>query len=282
MLVGMNTLVIGGTGKTGSRVAQRMQALGLPVWIASRSSRTRFDWNDATTWPAALDGIDQAYVTFQPDIGLPGAHEIIGAFAERSVSAGTRRLVLLSGRGEYGAHRAEAALQASGADWTVLRSAFFMQNFSEADWRHEIAAGQLTMVGHTAGEPFVDADDLAEVAVVTLTDPRHIGQTYELTGPRLLTFQDVAAEIGQRTGRPITYIELGVEEYATHLTATSLPAEVARGMAHLFAEVLDGRNAHLTTDIASVLGRQPRDFADFTATAASAWRAATRRQRTDS
>ena len=274
MLVGMNTLVIGGTGKTGSRVAQRMQALGLPVRIGSRSSHTRFDWTDATTWPAALEGIEQAYVTFQPDLGLPGAQEVVGAFAELAVSAGTRRLVLLSGRGEAGARRAEAALRASGADWTVLRSAFFMQNFSEAEWRHEIAAGQLTMVGHRVGEPFVDADDLAEVAVATLTDPRHVGHTYELTGPRLLTFRDVAAEIGQRTGRPIAYIELGVGEYAAHLTAAGLPAEVARGMAHLFAEVLDGRNAHLSTDIADVLGRQPRDFADFTATAATAWQAA--------
>lgn len=267
----MTTLVIGGTGKTGSRVAARLRAKNLPVRIGTRHSEIRFDWSDPTTWPACLDGVEQTYITFYPDIALPGGDEKIGAFAEQAVAAGVRRLVLLSGRGEEQARRAEAAFRASGADWTVLRSAFFMQNFSEAAYRDEIVAGRLTMISHSAGEPFIDADDIAAVAVTTLTDPRHIGCTYELTGPRLLTFGAAAAAISDIVGRPIEYRELDLDTYAEYLTNWGMPEDEAFGLAHVFAEALDGRNAYVTTDVAQVLRREPRDFTAYVTSVADTW-----------
>ena len=259
----MTILITGGTGKTGSRVAHRLNALGRPVRAVSRHSEPRFDWLDDSTWEGALSGCTSAYLTFQPDIGLPGADAILGAFSRRAVALGCTRLVLLSGRGEDAARRAETAFIAAGSEWTILRSAFFFQNFTEAFWAEEIATGSLTMVESSVSEPFIDCDDLAEVAVAALLDPAHIGRIYELTGPRLITFRDIAAEIGDAYGRPVTYQELPVEDYIAALVSAGLPQDAATGLAYVFDEVLDGRNAHLERGVHDVLGRAARDFKDF-------------------
>jgi uncharacterized protein YbjT (DUF2867 family) len=259
----MTILITGGTGKTGSRVAHRLNALGHSFRAVSRHREPRFDWHDDSTWEGALTGCASAYVTFQPDIGLPGADAVIGAFAGRAVALGCTRLVLLSGRGEDGARQAEAAFIAAGVEWTILRSAFFFQNFTESFWAEEIAAGSLTMVESTVGEPFVDADDIADVAVATLLDPAHVGRIYELTGPRLISFRDIAHEIGAASGRPVAYQQLPVEDYVAALVSAGLPREDATGLAYLFDEVLDGRNAHVESGVNDVLGREGRDFASF-------------------
>ena len=259
----MTTLITGGTGKTGSRVAHRLDARGHSIRAVTRHSEPRFDWYDESTWDGALVGCTSAYVTFQPDIGVPGADVVLGAFARRAVGLGCTRLVLLSGRGEESTRDAEAAFIASGADWTILRSAFFFQNFTEAFWAEEIATGSLTMVEHTVSEPFVDADDLADVAVATLLDPAHVGRIHELTGPRLITFRDAADEIGTAYGRHVEYRQLPLADYVAALVSTGLPEEEATGLAYVFDEVLDGRNAHLESGVKDVLGREGRDFSTF-------------------
>src|SRR3954469_13431460 len=250
----MTILITGGSGKTGSRVARRLTALGRPVRAVSRRSEPRFDWHDDSTWRDAVTGCSSAYLTFQPDVGLPGADAIIGAFTRRAVDLGCTRLVLLSGRGEDGARRAETAFIEAGADWTILRSAFFFQNFSESFWAEEIAAGSLTMVESSVGEPFVDADDLADVAVATLLQPTHSGRIHELTGPRLITFGEVAAEISTASGRPVTFRQLPVDDYVTALVSAGLAKEDTVGLAPPFDDVLDGRNARLESGIMDVLG----------------------------
>jgi uncharacterized protein YbjT (DUF2867 family) len=257
----MKILVTGGTGKTGSRVQKLLTDAGHPVRGATRHSSPPFDWHDPSTWDQVLEGCTAAYLTFQPDLGLPGADEIVAAFARRAVAHGCRRLVLLSGRGEEGARRSEAALVESGADATILRSAFFMQNFTESFFAEEIAQGSLTMVAGAA-EPFVDADDIAEVAVATLLDPSYVGSVLELTGPDLLTFEQVADRFSA-PGRPVAHRELATEAYVSELMGAGLPEGDATGLAHLFEEVLDGRNAHVEDDVSSVLGRPPRDFDAF-------------------
>jgi uncharacterized protein YbjT (DUF2867 family) len=259
----MTTLITGGTGKTGRRVAQTLSDLGHPIRVVNRHSDPRFDWRDPDTWDRVLADCDAAYVTFQPDIGLPGADEIVSAFARTAVGAGCRRLVLLSGRGEESSRRAESALAESGADWTILRSAFFMQNFTESIFAEEIAHGSLTMVEHSAREPFIDADDIAAVAVASLLDPAQVGRIHELTGPALLSFAQVAAEMGQIDGREVAYRELPVDSYVAELVGAGLPEEDAAGLAHVFQEVLDGRNEHVDDGVRSVLGREPRSFGEF-------------------
>jgi uncharacterized protein YbjT (DUF2867 family) len=267
------TLVLGGTGKTGRRVVQRLQALGRPVRIGTPSATPPFDWTDAATWPAALDGVGSVYVTYYPDVAVPGAAEAVGAFADLAVERGVRRLVLLSGRGEEGARRGEQALQASGADWTIVRSAFMDQNFDEGFFLEPVRAGEVAFLAAPAlAEPFIDADDIADVAVAALTDDRHIGQLYEVTGPRLLTGAEAFAEVGRAAGRPIRYLPVSLEEYAALLTDNQVPAEVVKMLTEVFTElteVLDGRNTYLSDGVQRALDRPPRDFSDYARAAAA-------------
>ena len=262
------TLVIGASGKTGRRVADRLIATGSRVRPASRSGETRFDWNDEATWAPALAGVGAVYITYYPDLAFPGAADLVGSFADMAVANGVRRLVLLSGRGEEGARQAELRVQQSGADWTIVRCAFFNQNFSET-FVDAVRYGTLAMPGGDTGEPFLDADDIADVAAAALTDDRHIGELYELTGPRLLTLADAAAELSSAIGREVRYLPVSSEAYAAELVTHGLPKEEAVPIAELIAEVLDGRNSHVTDGVQRALGRPPRDFADYARDAAA-------------
>jgi uncharacterized protein YbjT (DUF2867 family) len=162
--------------------------------------------------------------------------------ADLAVTTGARRLVLLSGRGEDGALRGEQAVRDSGADWTIIRSAFMAQNFNEGFFLEPLRAGEVAFpAADDLAEPFIDADDIAEVAV--LTDDRHIGQLYEVTGPRLLTWADAVAEVAAAAGRPIRYLPVSLEDYASLLIEQEIPADFVKLLTGLFAEVLDGRNA---------------------------------------
>jgi len=267
-------LVIGASGKTGRRVTDRLIAAGRRVRPVSRSTDPRFDWQDDTTWAGALDGVDAAYITYFPDLALPGAAETIDAFARLAVARGVRRLVLLSGRGEAGAQKAERYLQESGADWTVVRCAFFSQNFDE-NFADSVRHGVVAMPAGDTAEPFVDADDIADVVVAALTDDRHIGQLYELTGPRLMTLAQAADELGAAMGRKVRYVPVTAEEFGAELGTHGIPEQAATHLAELLTEVLDGRNAHLTDGVQRALGRAPRDFADYArdTAATGAWNA---------
>jgi uncharacterized protein YbjT (DUF2867 family) len=265
---GNATLVLGGTGKTGRRVVERLRARGLPSRVGSRSGEPPFDWGDRATWARALDGVGSVYVSHYADLA-PGAAETIGAFAEQSVASGVPRLVLLSGRGEREAELAEQAVRDSGAELTILRSTWFNQNFSENYFRDLVLEGEVALPAGDTREPFVDAEDIADVAVAALLDDRHIGQLYELTGPRLLSFAEAVAEIADATGREIRYVPISLEAFASAFQAQGVPADVVVLLTYLFGEVLDGRNARLTDGVQRALGRQPRDFRDYAREAAA-------------
>ncbi|MEK1850571.1 MAG: NAD(P)H-binding protein [Phyllobacterium sp.] len=256
-------LVIGGTGKTGRRVAERLTALGVPVRIGSRNATPAFDWEKPETWTTALEGISAAYITYYPDLAVPGAAEAVGDLARLAVRKGVKRLVLLSGRGEPEAQRAEQMLQASGADWTIVRASWFMQNFSESMLLGPILAGEMALPVSSVREPFIHADDIADVVTASLTDDRHIGQLYEVTGPRMLTFAEAAGEIATATGRAIDYRTITPEEFIQGLEQEQVPADIAALVNELFTVVLDGRNEYVTDGVQKALGRKPRDFADY-------------------
>jgi uncharacterized protein YbjT (DUF2867 family) len=264
------TLILGGTGKTGRRVAERLIARGLPVRIGSRSATPAFRWEDPQTWSAALlDGVGAVYLAYYPDLAMPGAAAQIGGFAEVAVRRGVRRIVLLSGRGEDGVLASEDAARRSGAELTILRAAMMSQNFSEAFLIDGVLGGEVAFpAGHVA-EPFVDADDIADVALAALTGDGHAGATYQLTGPRLVTFAEATAEIATALGRPIAYRPLAVEDYAAALGA-HMPAEDAAFFAGLFGDLFDGHNAHLSDDVERVLGRPARDLRAYVHAAAGA------------
>jgi len=258
-----HVLVVGGTGKTGRRVAERLERLGIDVRIGSRSARPSFGWNDPSTWAAAVDGIDAAYLSYYPDVSFPDAAAAVGAFARQAAAAGVRRLVLLSGRGEPEAEPAERSVQEAGVEWTVLRCAWFAQNFSEHFLLQPVLDGVIALPAGDITEPFLDVDDVADVAVAALTEGGHHGQVYELTGPRLLGFADIAAELSRATGRRIDYVSVTPEQYAAAAAAAGVPAEEIEPLTELFTRVLDGHNAYLTSDVQKVLGRPARDFADY-------------------
>lgn len=258
-------LVTAATGKTGRRVADRLAARGVDVRAGSRKGEVRFDWEDADSWGPALAGADAAYVAFYPDLAAPGAVEAMRAFGQVAKEQGVRRLVLLSGRGEPDAVAAEEALRGAwgAAGLTVVRASFFAQNFSEGAMAEGVAAGEIAFPGGQTREPWVDADDLADVIAATLTEDGHAGQVYEVTGPRLLTFAEVATEIGRAAGHEVRYVPVTVPEYAAALQQYGLPAPEAEWLADLFGMLLDGHNASTTDTVRGVLGREPRDFTAF-------------------
>jgi uncharacterized protein YbjT (DUF2867 family) len=263
------TLVLGGTGKTGRRVVERLGGRDVPVRVGSRSGEPPFDWEDKATWEPALRDVESVYVSYYPDLAVPGAVEAVRSLAELAVENGVRRLVLLSGRGEPEAERAEAAVRDSGADLTILRSTWFMQNFSEDYMLEHVLSGEIRLPAGDVPTPFLDVDDIADVAVAALTDDRHAGQLYELTGPRSLTFAEAAAEIAEATGREIRYVPVSLEEHAAEAAEHGVPAEVVELLTYLFDEVVDGRNANTTDAVRRALGREPRDFKDYAREAAA-------------
>jgi uncharacterized protein YbjT (DUF2867 family) len=256
-------LVLGGTGKTGRRIVDRLRAREIAVRVGSRSAEPPFDWEDRSTWARALEGTAAIYVSYSPDLAVPGAPEAVRALTEQAVAGGVQRAVLLSGRGEEEAQRAEEVVQEAGIDWTVVRCSWFAQNFSEAYLLDPILAGEVALAAGDVPEPFVDVEDIADVAVAALTEDGHANRVYELTGPRLLTFADAVAEIAEATGREIGYIPVTIDEYAAALAEYDLLDDVVWLIRYLFTEVLDGRNASLSDGVQRALGREPRDFSEY-------------------
>ncbi|MEM9907678.1 MAG: NAD(P)H-binding protein [Cyanobacteria bacterium P01_D01_bin.44] len=257
------TLVLGGTGKTGRRIVAALEAKGMPTRIGSRSASPAFDWHHAVGWDACLQDVEAVYINYAPDLAMPGATDAIQAFVARAKHHGVKRLVLLSGRGEAEAQACERIVQESGVDWTIVRASWFNQNFSEGAFVEMVMAGQITLPAGDIPEPFVDVDDIAEVAVAALTEPGHAGEVYEVTGPRLMTFADIAIALSDATGREIAYVQVPHEAFVAGVKESGAPKEVVWMLDYLFTTVLDGRNAHLTDGIQRALGRPPKDFADY-------------------
>ena len=261
-------LVIGSTGKTGKRVADQLERRGIAVRRGSRSSDTPFDWEDRQTWAPAMAGVDKIYITYYPDLAVPGSVDAVRGLTELAKEAGVRHVVLLSGRNEAEAERAEDVVKASGLSWTIVRCAFFSQNFDEGAWLDEVLAGAVSLPVDDAQEPFVDVDDIADVVVAALTDDRHVGRLYELTGPRLLSFGDAVAEIGKAAGRDIAFVSVPIDEYTAMLSEHGLPQDFIWLLNHLFTDVL-GSKAQLADGVQRALGREPKDFADYAREAAA-------------
>lgn len=269
-------LVLGATGKTGRRIVSSLEQLGVPVRRGSRLASPAFDWHNTATWAACLEGVTRLYINYAPDLAMPGAADAIRELICQARAAGVRHLVLLSGRGEEEAQACERLVQESGIDWTIVRASWFNQNFSEGAFVEMVQAGQIVLPEVATPEPFVDVDDIAEVAVAALTQPGHTGEVYEVTGPRLLTFAEVAQELSAATGRTIEYVPVPHETFVQGVTDSGAPQDVVWMLDYLFATVLDGRNAHLKDGVQRALKREPRDFSEYARTIAATglWSAA--------
>ncbi len=261
-------LVLGATGKTGKRVVSRLQKMNLPVRMGSRNATPAFNWEDASTWDATLKNVQKVYISFQPDVAVPGAAETLQQFVQKTIEHGVEKLVLISGRGEKEAEACENIVIDAGIDWTILRASWFMQNFSESFLLEGILAGHVVLPEIKAAEPFVNADDIADIATAALTSGEHANKLYELTGPRLITFKQAVAEIATAINRPVQFEEVSMEEYAAILRSYELPEDYIWLINYLFTNVLDGRNESLTSGVEDALDRKPAEFSRYVMQAA--------------
>lgn len=258
-------LLIGGTGKTGRRVADRLIAMDHKVRVASRGGEHSFLWEDPTSWKALLEGVDGVYIAHH-DNTHPEAGEQIGRFSQLALSCSVRRQVLLSGRAdEQFQASVESGFRACGADWTILQPAWFMQNFSEMFFYEAVLAGEISLPVGNATEPFIDVEDVASVAAEALFDDRHIGRTYELTGPALLGFAEAADQLTKAIGRNIVYNPITLDEFRQFLRSNGLPEEYDQ----TYSGITNGKLAYVTDDAEQVLGRKPRTFAEYAEKAAA-------------
>ncbi|GAA3046122.1 NAD(P)H-binding protein [Actinokineospora globicatena] len=262
----MSILVIGSTGKTGVRVLRGLERRGVAATGVARGTTPRFDWTEPDTWAPALAGASAVYITYAPDLAAKSAPAAIERLTELATAAGVERLVLLSGRGEHNAGVCEEIVRASTVDTTIVRASWFAQNFSEGALRDSVLDGVFALPAGDLAEPLVDVDDIADVVVAALTEDGHAGKVYEVTGPRLLTFAEAAAEISAASGREVRYLPVTLEQFNTALVEAVGP-EYAEIVTALCAEVFDGRNASVTHGVREALGREPRDFSEFCAAA---------------
>ena len=256
-------LIIGKNGKTGARVNQRLQALGFATRPVSRSTSPAFDWDKPATWHSAIAGTRVAYVTYQPDLAVPGAEATIKEFVHVAAAAGVEHIVLLSGRGEAGAHRAEQILMHSGMAWNVVRASWFAQNFSESFMLDGILAGELVLPAGDTIEPFIDVDDIADVAVAALTETRLRNKLFEVSGPRALSFAECIQEISAAIGRPLQYTQVSIDAYIKQLQEQGMPEDMQWLLRELFTVVFDGRNSKVVPGVEQALGRPATDFRSY-------------------
>ena len=259
-----NILVIGGTGKTGRRVVESLNNQNHHLRVGSRSSYPPFDWDDPSTYAAALHGMDRAYIVYYPDLAVPGAKEAITTLTKVALKEGLEKVVLLSGKGETEAEACEEIVANSGLNYTLVRASWFNQNFSESFFLEPILAGHVALPMSEIQIPFVDVNDIADVVVKVLLDDSYNNQTITVTGPRKLTLKDAVETIAKKTRRDIQFQAISIEEYEEGMKAAGLPEDYVWLFSYLFREVLGKpENQVVSNDIEKILGRKAKDFTEF-------------------
>ena len=259
-----NVLVIGGTGKTGSRVVERLNESGHQVRIGSRKSNPAFDWDDPASYTPALKGMDRAYIVYYPDLAVPGARKAIEKLTEAALKEGLEKVVLLSGKGEQEAEACEQIVVDSGLNYTLVRASWFNQNFSEGAFLEPVLAGQVALPMPDAEIPFVDADDIADVVAKVLVDDNYNGQTITVTGPRKMTWSEVVAAMANGIGKEIKYVPITIDAFKGGMKSAGLPDSYVWLFGYLFEEVLGNpENQEVSDDVERVLGRKATDFKDY-------------------
>jgi len=277
----MRFLITGGTGTTGSRVATALADQGPAVRVATRTPapgthQVRFDWADPATHGPALTGMDGVYLV--PPIGDAEPARLMVPFLERALDAGVRRFVLLSSSaiadGGPGAGEVHSALRQLAPEWAVLRPSWFMQNFVTPGHPHIgniRAAGEIVTATGQGRVAFVDADDIAAVAVRALTDERPHNAAHLITGPQALSYADIAEAVSKVTGRAIRHRSVPVADLRERLVAGGIPEAFARVLAAMDDGIAHGSEDRVDPTVERITGRPARGFADFAAEHAAEW-----------
>jgi uncharacterized protein YbjT (DUF2867 family) len=271
-----STLVLGATGKTGSRVASRLEGLGQEVRRAARhDAAVRFDWDDEATHRPAVRGASSVYLV-APVLRTRFAPQV-SAFLDLAEAEGVRHVTFLSA---YGMEHAppEVALRAveldlarrAGLTYSIVRPAWFMQNFSETFLKP--VDGVITVPTGGGAEAFVDAEDIAAVAAATLANPdAHAGAQYAPTGPDALTVSDAADLIADLTGQPTKHNDIDRSAWIDGAVAAGVPAAYGEVLRTLTETVASGHGSRPNNDVQNVTGRPPISFAAFARRTAQAW-----------
>jgi len=259
-----NSLVIGATGKTGSRVVKQLQKRGIEPRIGSRSATPSFNWHNKDTWVKSLKGIEKMYVTYYPDLAVPGAKEAIESLVYLGIEMGVKKMVLLSGKGETEAEACEKIVMDSGINYTIVRASWFNQNWSESFFLDPILSGEVALPMSDVLIPFVDANDIAEVAATVLLDDTYNGEIIELTGPELITFKDIVNIISRVSNRKINFYDITLEKYIVGMKQRQIPDAVVWLIEYLFSHVLTNpKNQMVVNDIERVLGKKAKTFLEY-------------------
>jgi uncharacterized protein YbjT (DUF2867 family) len=259
-----NILVIGGTGKTGRRVAQNLTKTGHNVRVVGRKTNPAFDWDNPETYAAALKDMDRAYIVYYPDLAVPGSRDAITALTEKALEAGLEKVVLLSGKGETEAEACEEIVANSGLNYTLVRASWFNQNFSEGTFLEFVLNGAVALPMPGAEIPFVDADDIADVVSKVLIDDSYNGQTITVTGPQKRTFKEIVDIMSESIDKPIQYVPISIDEFKEGMRQAGLPDSYVWLFGYLFKEVLGNpENQEVSDDVAKVLGRPAKDFETY-------------------
>lgn len=257
-------LVIGGTGKTGRRVVEQLKSKGIEPRIGSRNASPSFDWDDKDTWVHALSGIEKMYVTYYPDLAVPGAKEAIQSLTYLAKELGVKKMVLLSGKGEVEAEACEKIVMNSGMNYTIVRASWFNQNWSESFFLEPILSGEVALPMSDVLIPFVDAHDIAEVAATVLLDDSYNGEIIEVTGPELITFKYIVDTISKISNRNLNFHEVTLEQYVEGMKQMNVPNDVVWLIDYLFSHVLTNpKNQQVVHDIERVLGRKAKTFLEY-------------------
>lgn len=266
-------LVTGGTGTTGSRVAQGLREEGAAVRIATRKpdggdpEQVRFDWADPSTHAPALAGIEGVYLV--APVGVAAPEPMVEPFLDQALAAGVRRVVLLSSsavaEGDPGLGALHRRVRQTMPEWAVLRPSWFMWNFVGD---HPVAVGirtggEIVTATGRGRVGFVDVADIAAVAVRALTDAVSHDTAHVLTGPEALDYADAAAIVSQATGRQVRHRSVDATELASRLAAGGVPEGFAALLAGLDRDISEGTQERVTTTVADITGRPARSFAEF-------------------
>lgn len=259
-----NILIIGGTGKTGRRVVEQLRKKGIEPRIGSRNASPSFDWDNKDTWVAALNGIEKMYVTYYPDLAVPGAKEAIKSLTYLAKELGVKKMVLLSGKGEIEAEACEQIVKDSGINYTIVRASWFNQNWSESFFLDPILSGEVALPMSDVLIPFVDANDIAEVVATVLLDDSYNSKTIEVTGPELITFKNIIDIISKTSGRNLNFYDITLEQYIAGMKQMQMPNDVIWLIEYLFSHVLTNpKNQLVVNDVEQVLGRKAKSFLEY-------------------
>ncbi|MFF4102783.1 NmrA family NAD(P)-binding protein [Streptomyces sp. NPDC001903] len=267
------TLVIGATGTTGRRVTAGLVAEGHRVKAAGRratpmegAEAVRFDWNEPATWDEALDAVDRVYLV--PPIGSSDPVKVMLPFLRQARAAGVHRAVLLSSSaipaGGPAVGQVHEALPGLFEQWAVLRPSWFMQNFAASTpHAHSIRdEGAIMSASEDGRVGFIDAEDIAAVAVRALTDDQAPNTELILTGPQTLSYTDVAAIITEVTGHPVVHRQLTFEQLRDRWAA-EIPLEFATMLAGMDRAIAAGAEDRTSDTVERLTGRPPGTFRAF-------------------